>query len=1504
MDSRSFLQGGGEMGALLREKDWSRSSLGNPESWPQSLRSALSICLGSGFPIAIYWGEDLALLYNDAWSPIPGIKHPWAIGQPAQQVWPEIWDTIGPLFQQVLTTGEATRSKDQLLAMRRHGYTEECYFDYTFSPIRGESGEVEGIFNAVLETTQRVIGERRLRTVRELAGRVAEARTAGLACQVAMQTLATASADIPFALLYLLSPGETEAALAGTAGLPAGTPAGAVEFWPVAEVVRTGAPELVEDLSSRFEALPGGVWPESAQSALVLPLPRPGRESPYGALIAGVSPRRELDSDYRAFLENVTGSIARALAHAEAAEEEQKRAEALAEIDRAKTAFFSNVSHEFRTPLTLMLGPLEELLSKESNLPTGAADLLSLAHRNALRLQKLVNSLLDFSRIEAGRIDALYEPADLASLTTELAATFRSAMEKAGLELIVECPPLDQPVYLDREMWEKVVLNLLSNAFKYTLEGRITVRLEAQGEFARLSVADTGTGIPERELPYIFDRFHRVEGARGRTQEGTGIGLALVAELVRLHGGSVEVESTLNQGSTFSVSIPFGTAHLPYERVGRSRNLGSTALRSNAYVKEAACWVPDERGNSRSAAGKFTARVLVVDDNADMRDYVGKLLAARYDVEALANGDEALASVLRNPPDLVLSDVMMPGLDGLGLLRAIRDNPQTSTLPVILLSARAGQEARIEGLDAGATDYLEKPFTARELLARVGAHLEMTRLRQESAEREAQFRAEAEASRDRTISVLESITDGFFTLDREWRFTYVNAAAEEMMGSSRAELLGQSHWELYPAVLGTIGEREYRRAVRDHVPVEFELFYEPWERWIAVKAYPTEQGGISVYFRDVTEQKEAATILRESQERLRAIYDGTYEYIGLLSPDGTLLESNRASLEFAGNTRDEVVGRPFWETPWFSSTPGVAEVIRQAVARSAGGESVRFEAKVRRPSGEWLDFDVSFHPIRDEKGEVILIVPEGRNITERKEVEEQLRQQWHMFDTALSHTPDFAYTFDLEGRFTYVNRALLSLWQKSLEEAMGKNFFELDYPPELAARLQQQIQQVIETRKPVRDHTPYTGASGESREYEYILVPVFSADGKEVEAVAGSTRDVTERKQAEEQERERQAQLLDSARLESLGVMAGGIAHDFNNLLVGVLGNASLLTETVHQDDRGLVNDIVLAAERAAELTKQMLAYSGKGRFVIEVLDLNRLIQDNLTLLRASLSRSVTVDLEFGCKTCPVEVDRTQIHQVIMNLLINASEAVGERPGKVAIRTAIVDRPTEQFSANLRTSVPPGSYAQIEVEDNGSGMTPEVRKKIFDPFFTTKFTGRGLGLAAVLGIVKGHKGDIDVESRPGIGTTFRILLPTCERAAVPPPTPPHKMNVRANGRTVLVVDDEEVVRKTAAAALEREGFRVLLANNGAEAIAVLRTSPGIAVVILDLTMPVMTGEQTLPVIKELRPELPVILSSGFNEAEIYRRFASAGISGVLQKPYRLSAITHKVAQALENEHPA
>jgi PAS domain S-box-containing protein len=316
-----------------------------------------------------------------------------------------------------------------------------------------------------------------------------------------------------------------------------------------------------------------------------------------------------------------------------------------------------------------------------------------------------------------------------------------------------------------------------------------------------------------------------------------------------------------------------------------------------------------------------------------------------------------------------------------------------------------------------------KPFTARELLARVGAHLEMARARKEAARREAELRAEAEAARDRVVGVLETITDGFATFDSEWRFVYMNAESERLAGQTLAQLQGRDYWEAFPGSQGTVAEAEFRRAVRDQVPVEFEWFSPARDRWFAVKAYPTREGGLSIYFRDVTAHKQAEARLRESEDRLRAIYDGTYEYIGLLAPDGTLLEANRASLEFAGNARDEVVGLPFWDMPWFTATAGAPEMIRQNLARAAQGEFVRFEATVRRPSGETPTFDISFHPIRNEQGEVVLIVPEGRDITERKRAEEQLLRSNEQLTRANRELEEFAYvaSHDLQEPLRIVN---------------------------------------------------------------------------------------------------------------------------------------------------------------------------------------------------------------------------------------------------------------------------------------------------------------------------------------------------------------------------------------------------------------------------------------------------------------------------------------------------
>ncbi|WP_316160305.1 PAS domain-containing protein [Bradyrhizobium sp. SZCCHNRI20481] len=884
-----FLQGGGEMGALMRIHDWSRTPLGPPESWPQSLRTSVSTCLDCAFPILIWWGQELVMLYNDEYRPILGSqKHPAALGAPGRAVWSEIWEVISPMLRQVVGLGEATRSRDMPLFIDRHGYLEETYFSFSYSPIRDETGGVGGVFTPVIETTARVVGERRMRTLRDLAAR-GRADSLAHACREATDVLAENPHDVPFAVIYQLSEDQRSARLLSAAGVQPDSAIAPAQIaldgnggalWPIREAARAAAPIRVVLDRAKFAGVPTGAWPEPPQLALALPVAT-GREQATAILICGVNPRRALDAEHQGFFDLMAAQLGSAFAETLAYEQERRRAETLAEIDRAKTAFFANVSHEFRTPLTLMLGPLEDVLLRSQSLPPADRDRLEIAQRNALRLLKLVNTLLDFSRIEAGRMQAVYAPVDLASLTAEIASTFRSAIEAAGLRLIVDCPPLPEPAYVDREMWEKIVLNLLSNAFKFTFTGDIEVRLVTCDRHFELSVKDTGTGIPQHELPRLFDRFHRVAGARGRTHEGSGIGLALVHELAELHGGSVAATSEAGQGSTFVVRIPRGRSHLPSDQVDAAPAQEPMFRGERPFIEEALRWLPDTPpldahavrdidvpAPSANRAGP-RPRILLADDNADMRDYVRRLLAARYDVETVADGEAALAAIARDKPDLVLSDVMMPRIDGMQLLARLRADEQVGTIPVILLSARAAEESRVEGMEAGADDYLIKPFSARELLARVEAHLKMARLRAEATER-------LRASEERYRAFVTASSDVVYRMSPDWREMRQLQGKDfiaDTMKPSQGWLAKYIHQDDQPQVMAAIS-----RVVATKSMFELEhrvIRIDGSLGWIHSRAIPIlgRNGEIIEWFgtaRDISEQNKAERELRKSEERLRS----------------------------------------------------------------------------------------------------------------------------------------------------------------------------------------------------------------------------------------------------------------------------------------------------------------------------------------------------------------------------------------------------------------------------------------------------------------------------------------------------------------------------------------------------------------------------------------------------------------------------------------------------------
>jgi PAS domain S-box-containing protein len=1026
-----FLIGGGEMGERIRTFDWSKTPLGPIEAWPQSLKTSTGLMLNSQHPMWVGWGRDVTFLYNDAYIQVLSMaKHPWALGKPAELIWKEIWDICGPLADKVFQRGEASFLNDVRLFMNRGDFLEETFYSFSYSPIRDESGNVGGLFCPSAEVTAKLLSTRRLRTLSELAAESLVEKSAHGACASAAAILGKNLDDVPFVLLYLVDWDEGSAVLEQAVGLSRGDRCISPEtvelnlyaeeerFWPLSEVAINSKAQVVS-LRQR-EGFPLGAAEQPIAEAIVLPLVSRGQERPFGIMVGGVNPTRKLDAEYRTFYELVAGHIATAIQNASAAEEEKRRADMLAELDRAKTTFFSNVSHELRTPLTLILGPLEDEI-RESPAPR---ERLELVHRNSLRLLKLVNTLLDFSRIEAGRVEAAFEPTDLAAFTSELASVFRSAIERAGLTLIVDCPALPEPIYIDRNMWEKIVFNLLSNALKFTPQGKIEIKLgAAQGPGNRsicLAVRDTGVGIPEAELHRVFERFHRMRNSWARSHEGTGIGLALVQELARLHGGGVSVESAEGHGTTFSVWIPMGMAHLPGERITKSSSTVAPISGAPLFVEEALRWLPDADGNPESvypkdtsfipnsvfantngpgkdAPGRSKARILLADDNSDMRGYIHRLLADHgFDVTAVGDGQAALEAARVHPPALVLSDVMMPRLDGLGLLKELRNDEVMKSIPIILLSARAGEEARVEGVEAGADDYLTKPFSTRELIARVTTNLKLAQVRKEAQEaileREERLRLaliEREKSEEKVRATLDSITDGLHVVDAQGRFTYFNATARRIFSAQGLDpdtLMGCDYFKVFPETLTREVGRTMKLSLIEGVATEAENFYPPWQRWYSVRHYPMAEGGVSTFFHDITERKRSEEALRASEFKFRLYFESNIigNIIGDL--DGRIYEANDEYLRIIGYSREELVASNIrWDT---ITPPEFLPLDHEAIERARQtGFSGPYEKQYLRKDGSRIWVIVGFVIYEGTKTIAFIL-----DISDRKRADDALRE--------------------------------------------------------------------------------------------------------------------------------------------------------------------------------------------------------------------------------------------------------------------------------------------------------------------------------------------------------------------------------------------------------------------------------------------------------------------------------------------------------------------------------
>ncbi len=951
-----FLQGGGETGQLIRSIDWSSTPLGPVEYWPQSLKTCIRIILTSSQPMFVWWGDQLINLYNDAYRSILGGKHPEALGQPASVVWHEIWDEAGSRAGRVMRDNVGTYDEALLLIMERNGYPEETYYTFSYSPVPGDHGGTHGIICANTDETERILNERHIRTLKDVGNAAIDNQSVEEVYEATILALQKNPQDFPFALLYQLDYEQQTATLVGNTDLdPASTLAVPRlslhdDTHPAAALLQnvmtsTGSGTLVT-LGSRFRDLPKGTWPQAPATALLQPVLLNNAGQPLTVLVVGLNPYRLPNETYLSFFKLIADQIGTGITNVRAYEEERKRAEALLELDRAKTTFFSNISHEFRTPLTLMLGQLEELLNEpDSTLNFVERNRIESSHRNAMRLLRLVNSLLDFSRLEAKRVQARFYPVNLSRITIDLASSFQSLVDQVGLHLHIHCDLNGPDVYVDREMWEKIVLNLLSNAFKYTLQGSISVTLNYEDGLAVLRVRDTGVGIPEEELPRMFDRFHRIANATGRTYEGTGIGLSLVHELVGLHHGTISVESELGKGSTFTVCLQTGNQHLPGDQVSEVADPHYESIIPDLFVKETLSLSDPHTSRNNEAppplntlpADQQPASILIVDDNPDMRTYIQRLTMREFRVETAPNGQIALEMVQQKQPDLIISDIMMPVLDGIGLLRALKANPETAAIPVIFLSARAGEEARIEGYDTGADDYLVKPFSAKELLARVRSQIKLSRIRKQNTAHLQSLFLQAPVG----ISLYRG---------RECRIELANDIMLQYWGRTREEVLHKTLSEALPEVKDQPFEAIMQHVYDSGIPfianeIPATLLNNGLLKTIYVKLIFTplreEDGiisGIMGLAHDITDmvlarqqaQESAEELERKVQERtwellrkneeliiqkefVETIFDASAHVIAVLDTDLQFTAVNRKFEQLYRRDRNQVLGRGYLE---------------------------------------------------------------------------------------------------------------------------------------------------------------------------------------------------------------------------------------------------------------------------------------------------------------------------------------------------------------------------------------------------------------------------------------------------------------------------------------------------------------------------------------------------------------------------------------------------------------
>ncbi|WP_297332325.1 ATP-binding protein [Flavobacterium sp.] len=1376
-----FLSSNGQLGQLIRNHNWDSTSLGPIKNWSQSLKTTINLMLNSQNPIWIGWGAENLFLYNDAYIDVLGTdKHPWALGKPASVVWEEIWDICGPLSDKVYKEGKSSNNTDVQLFMKRGSLLEEVYFSFSYSPVIDESGKVGGLFCPNFETTSKILNARRNGTLSELAAKSLIEKTPAKACASAAAILSKNSEDIPFAIFYLHNNNNME--VVQRVGLEKCTES----VFPknisyretgndkkLLDIMQGGQVEIIE--ITEPDLFPEGLAGQQIKQAIALPLTLSGNVQ-AGLLICGLNPTRRLDSDYYTFFEMVSGQVATALQNATAAENERKRLEELAEIDRAKTAFFSNISHEFRTPLTLMLGPLEDMLQNGS-LKQGERKSVETTHRNALRLLKLVNTLLDFSMIESGRIKAKYIPMDAAAFTMSLASNFRSIIERAGIEFIVSSDKITRNVYLDREMWEKIIFNLLSNAYKYTLRGKISVNIKEDGDQFKIEVEDTGTGIPKNELPKMFTRFHRIANSAGRSFEGSGIGLSMIREFILQHGGNITVESEEGKGTVFTVTIPFGNKHLPDEQV-LENDFTEDIYLTDKHTKEIKLLTNpegDETEVSQEEVYPVTDTVLVVDDNDDMRNHIKSIIRSNYNVVTARNGKQALEKIKQHKISLVLSDIMMPVMDGLQLVKEIKSNPETAVLPLILLTARAGEESRIHGYETGADDYLVKPFSSKELMARIRSHINISKSRNHI--------------RNQIKTIFSQVPIAIMILKgNDFIIEMANDEALKMWNADKHDLQNKSVLEVLPL----INEGDYRQILND-VYINGKSYTEDEKRFdisigeevhqlylkIALQPLHDENGlisGIIAIAENITAQVQARKKIEDSENKFRNLIHQAQ--IGIVVFKGENLKIdvvNDRYCEILGMQRVHIEGRNMTEIMPELKGSYVEENLLHVLHTGDKHAHNNLPVTLTLNGKTETNYYSSVYQPLVENNKITGVVALVNKVTDEYLTSKIKEQNEEDLMLILETMPHIAFRADSTGMLVYYNQRFYDYTGLTFEEAKG-NGWQAVIQPDMLQEVYNDWMQCVNTGEGLDVSFLMKRASDGMYRWHLARAVALHDEKGAISQWVGTLTDVHEQKVFAEKleamvndrtERLNKSNILlaqknleleqSNKELESLTYVA---SHDLQEPLRKIRTFINIIKDkgSPEKNDQYFAK-IDTSARRMSQLIQDVLTYSRLASDTEEYIptDLSKILDGVLQDYELAITEKNVV---INAERLPV-VNAIPLHmnQLFGNLLSNALKYSKENPVISISCKTVRGFDIKDFNGNNIEQ----KYTEIRFEDNGIGFEDKYSKQIFKMFQRlhgrNEYAGTGIGLSICKKIIEQHNGYIRAESSPGRGAVFTINLP-------------------------------------------------------------------------------------------------------------------------------------------------